>query len=184
MRMCAALVVAAVLPSAVLADSGALRLRATTALLAPHSVAPQLAGSGGDDAAASLLGGSGYLLAGASLNSLAMLGSVSLAGHADTPSGVAVSLVGGGAALTILAKANARVAGIDRSWSSAAAGSGLGLLTGAALGAFLTLVVEDGPGVNKVAAAIGGFVLGSAVTASLWTLVDRLLLTAPGCREH
>jgi hypothetical protein len=140
-------------------------------------------GSGGDDAATAVLGGSGYLLAGASLNALALLGSVSLATRADTPSGVALSLFGGGAAMTVLSKANARLAGIDRSWSSAAAGSGLGLLTGAALGAFLTLVVDDGPGINKLAAAIGGFVLGSAVAAPLWTLVDPLLLTPPPCRD-
>jgi hypothetical protein len=102
---------------------------------------------------------------------------------ADTPSGVALSLLGGSAALTALSKANARVAGVDRSWSSAAVGSGLGLLTGAALGAFLTLVVVDGPGFNKIAAALGGFVLGSAVAAPLWTLVDPLLLTPPSCRD-
>jgi hypothetical protein len=163
------------------------RLHSTTVLLAQSVVQPRLDarlnGSGGEDAAASVLGGSGYVLAGASLNSLALLGSVSLASRADTPSGVALSLFGGGAALTVLSKANARVAGIDRSWSSAAVGSGLGLMTGAALGAFLTLVDDDGPGFNKLAAAIGGFVLGSAVAAPLWTLVDPLLLTPPPCRD-
>jgi hypothetical protein len=187
MRTCAALFLAVALPSVALANSGALQLRTTTDLLAPRDVepppAPWLPGSGGDDAAAAVLGSSGYLLAGASLNSLALLGSVSLASRADTPTGVALSLCGGGAALTVLSKANARVAGIDRSWSSAAVGSGLGLLTGAALGAFLTLVVDDGPGFNKIAAAIGGFVLGSAVAAPLWTLVDPLLLTPSGCRD-
>ena len=85
--------------------------------------------------------------------------------------------------LTGLAKAHARVTGIDRSWSSAAVGPGLGPLTGAAVGAFLTLVVDDGPGFNKIAAAIGGFVPGSTVAATLWTLVDPLRLTTPGRRD-
>ncbi len=188
MRTCATFMLGAALASVAAAEVPANpRLHSTTVLLAPSDVepppAPWLPGSGGDDAAASVLGGSGYLLAGASLNSLALLGSVSLASRADTPSGVALSLFGGGAALTVLSKANARVVGIDRSWSSAAVGSGLGLLTGAALGAFLTLVVNDGPGFNKIAAALGGFVLGSAVAAPLWTLIDPLLLTPPGCRD-
>ncbi|MFM2153406.1 MAG: hypothetical protein RL199_1841 [Pseudomonadota bacterium] len=168
-----------------------LRLRPTTVLLATsdvpgftgaayrfHPARPaSLPGGGGDAAEVSFLAGTGFVLVGAVANLYSLLPTLAVGGATGTLWGGTAALFAGVALWAAIAKADAWLFDIDRSWASAFAGAGLGLATGVLLGVALSATVDDGPGFNKLAAALTGVLFGGAVATPLWTLADPFGLT-------
>jgi hypothetical protein len=170
---------------------GDLRLRPSTVLLASSDAGPLLRpslrlaparatflpGGGSDAGDVSVLAGTGFVLVGAVANLYSLLPTLAVGGATGTLWGGTVALFSGVALWAAIAKADAWLFDIDRSWGSAFAGAGLGIATGVLLGVALAFTVDDGPGFNKLAAALAGVMFGGALAAPLWTLADPFGLT-------
>lgn len=153
-------------PSRAHAESLDLRLRGSTALLA---------GSAGDEGS-SVWAKVGYSVVGTvggfglTLVMLPVIGSTPGAG------GSLGFAVGSLVLYTVLLQADAWLFGVEQSWWTSGVGTGLGIVTGFALGYAFSKVFNEGD-MSDLAAAIFGMVFGTAIAAPIWALIDPFGLT-------